>query len=199
MQGELDFGVKCAARAAKPEQLHFVLLPEEADALKLAQFAQRVVADNELGLTPLKSARLHIALARVGPVNTAVLYGAKLAGQVVAAAGLRICLDTIGSLGGPSGRALALTGSDPALAQLQSGLAAAMQRNGLRTGEPFRPYLALAYGAARFDPQAIAPVSLTLAGLALLRGEGRELAVVRRWPLNKPRAPYHILPGRKES
>lgn len=188
VQSEFEFGLKKPQRAPKPEQLFFALMPEERAALSLSRFAERIVADNDLGLVPLKPARLHIALDRLGAPLPSVLYGAKLAGQAVAAAGLHFHFDSIASLGGASGRTLALTSSDPALATLHTALAAALERHGLHAGETV-PHIALAYGAARLAAQPIAPVTVAVTGLALLRGEagGKEAQVLRRWPLNKPR------------
>jgi len=189
VQSEFEFGLKVPSRAPRPEQLFFALMPEDRDGVALARFAERIIADNDLGLAALKPARLHIAFPRVGAPIPSVLYGAKLAGQAVAAAGLRFCFDRITSLAVPSGRILALTSNDATLALLAAELATALERHGLRPGEGVVPHIALAYGAARLAAQPIAPVPVAVTGLALLRGEAgaKEAQVLRRWPLNKPR------------
>ena len=184
VQEVFDFCRGGPARKRKTARLVFALMPDDESAAHLARFTESLLAENALAAVPVKAARLHIALHRLA-ARPSALYGAKLAGQAVAAAGLRLRFHGLGSVG----RGLALTSADPALAALQETLSAALARNGLHAAPPAPPHLTLAHGAGRRPLQAIAPLTVTLAGLALLRREGSdprgEAMVLRRWPLNR--------------
>lgn len=176
-----------AVRAKKPERLYFALMPQESDAVLLAAFAERFLAEQELTASRIKPGRLHIALFRLGPPKRSVLYAAKLAGQAVAAAGLKFAFDSLGSLAGD----LALLSRDPALVAVQKKLGAALAQHRLKC-EAFAPHITLASGIRRQPLQAIVPFTLTVTGLALLRSDGADAKsgfdVLRRWPLNKAKA-----------
>jgi len=187
VQTVFDFCRREPQRAIRPERLFFALMPEEDSALQLARFAEQLILENDLPATPVKPARIHIALHRLGSATRAALYGAKLAGQAVAAAGLTLRFEAITSLTG-GGRRLALVSEDKLLLGVQALLDAALQRNGLQPREAPLPHITLAYGAARLEPQPVAPIAVTVSGLALLRGEAEDFQVLRRWPLNKPRS-----------
>ena len=172
-----------AARPPKVERLVFALMLSEADALALARFAERLLLERELSALPIKAARLHIALFRLIRCNGPVLYAAKLAGQDVAAAGLKLSFAAIGS----NKQSLALQSGDAALGAVQEKLGVALAKHGLRaTKLPLQ--LPLATGLPRQPVEPIEPFTLTVTGLALLRAES-DLAydVLRRWPLNKLR------------
>jgi len=172
-----------AAQAQKPERLVFALMLAEDDALTLARFADRLLAERELSGQRIKPARLHIPLYRLGRCTPAALYAAKLAGQAVAAAGLKLSFDAIGSVG----RDLTLQSRDTALATLQEKLGAALAKLGL-SATRLAPHLPLAMALARQPAQVIEPFTLTVTGLALLRAASKiDYDVLRRWPLNKLR------------
>ncbi len=180
-QGEFAF---CQGlRPQKPERLIFALMLAEADALALARFADRFLEERELSALRLKPARLHIALYRLRSCKRPVLYAAKLAGQAVAAAGLKLSFDAIGSIG----QVLALQSGDAALTVLQEKLGTALAKHGL-SATRLAPHLALATAIARQKPEPIESFALTVTGLALLRGASKtDYDVLRRWPLNKLR------------
>jgi hypothetical protein len=118
-----------------------------------------------------------------------LLYGAKLAGQAVAAAGLTLTFDAIGRIGRDG---LGLTSSDQALAQVHDSLGALLAKNGLRAVAPRLPHIVLAQSTANLPVMVMAPLCVSVTGLALLRGEGAayrsNFQVLRRWPLNRPRS-----------
>jgi 2'-5' RNA ligase len=168
-------------RARKPERLFFALMPDEAAAFVLTEFLDRFLIANGVEAVRVKPL---VALQRLCACKDPVLYGAKLAGQAVAAAGLTVRFDTVGTVTTPERRVLALTSRDPALASVQENLRAALVQNGLKA-EEVAPFLPLAYGLARMPPEAIKPVKIRVTGLALLRGEQTgAFSVLRRWPLN---------------
>lgn len=179
VQGAFDFCQR-PVRARKPEQLFFALMPDESGAVLLAGLAGRILDDLGLDGVVRKPGRLFVALQRLGDDSDAVLFGAKLAGQAVAAAGLAIAFDTVAA----ERRVLALTSKSEALAAVHCDLAAAINRHGLRA-EPGEPQIALADGVARLEPQPVKPLKLKVSGLALLRGDSENFQVLRRWPLNR--------------
>ncbi|MDR3525876.1 MAG: hypothetical protein P4L57_01265 [Rhizomicrobium sp.] len=183
MSAQGAFAFCKAARPPKLERLVFALMLAEADAAALARFAERLLVERELAALPIKAPRLHIALFRLMSCKQPVLYAAKLAGQDVAAAGLKLSFASIGS----SKQNLALQSGDAALSAVQEKLGSALAKHGLRaTKLPLQ--LSLATGLPRQAIEPIEPFPLTVTGLALLRAES-DLAydVLRRWPLNKLR------------
>lgn len=164
-------------RAKKPERLVFALLPDEAGAFAVRECFERWRIAEDWDGARLKPVVVLHTLAETGE---AVLFGAKLAGQAVAAAGLKLSFDAIATM--PS-RIVGLTSSDPALAAVCADLDTAIRRNGLSATAAV-PFLALGEGA-RVPPQPIKPVKLRVTGLALLRGEVASFQVLRRWPLNR--------------
>jgi 2'-5' RNA ligase len=161
--------------------LFFALMPDEAAAFVLAEFLDRFLIANAIEAVRLKPV---VALQHLGESKGPALYGAKLAGQAVAAAGLTLKFDTVGTVTTPERRVLALTSRDPALADVRAALCAAIAQNGLKAEET-APFLPLAHGLARMPPEAIKPVKIRVTGLALLRGEQTgDFSVLRRWPLN---------------
>jgi hypothetical protein len=165
-------------RARKPERLFFALLPDELGLFSLRECYERFRIASDLEAVPLKPV---VVLQRLVEDRETVLFGAKLAGQAVAAAGLKLAFDTIATT--PS-RVLALTSSDPALAALHGDLDAAIRRHGLAAASG-SPFLALAQGVPPIAPEPVKPVKIRVTGLALLRGEVEAFQVLRRWPLNR--------------
>lgn len=187
-QREFEFCRERPGRKKPPEALAFALMPEEASAAALARLTETFLA----GGRPLAAGRLHVALRWLAAGGEAAVYGAKLAGRAVAAAGLTLSFDAIGSLTpAPHGdRVLALTGFDTRLSAIAEGLDRAMMAHGLRP-RMVVPHIALAVGGDVVPVEAIVPVAVAISGLALLRGDpGRtgEFQVLRRWPLNMARA-----------
>lgn len=179
-----------APRRLKKQHLVFALMPDEAGAAAVARFTTRILRDED-GATPVKQTRLYMALATLTPArpgSAAVMYGAKLAGQAVPAAGLKLIFDGIGTAYGGAGYgALALTSSGSPLRGVIAALQTALAKNGL-AADFAAPQLVIADGAARMPQQAMPPLAVTISGLALLRvaGEG-DFSVLRRWPLNLAR------------
>jgi 2'-5' RNA ligase len=189
-QDVFEFCRERLARSQKPERLFFALMPDEASANRLARFAEDFIREQDLVATPIKPNRLHIALHHLGArkrSSGSLLYGAKLAGQAVAAAGLTLSFDAVGRL---SCGVLGLTSSDKALAQVHESLGALLAKNGLRAVTPRPPHIVLAQCAANLPLTVMTPLTVSVTGLALLRGEGtayrNNFQVLRRWPLNRP-------------
>lgn len=182
-QSEFEFCQR-PVRAKKPERLVFALMLEEADGLLLARFTERFLREEDLLAEPVKPGRMLIALYDIGAAKRAVLYAAKLAGQKIAAAGLKFAFDSIASQSGN----LFLQSRDPALAALQDELLQSLASHRLKP-EALGASLMLAMGVKRQAPRAIVPFTVTVTGLALLRAESLRSGgydVLRRWPLNKP-------------
>lgn len=197
VQAVFDF-CRPPARTKKPERLFFALMPDEAAAFVLNEFLERFLIANEIEAVRVKPI---VALQRLCASKDSVLYGAKLAGQAVAAAGLTLKFDAVGTVSTPERRVLALTSRDPALSAVQENLRTALAQNGLKADEA-APFLPLAHGLTRMPMEAIKPVKLRVSGLALLRGEQTgAFSVLRRWPLNSPsrRAPRPIAVCRPEN
>ncbi len=185
-QAAFDFCQR-RVRAKKPERLFFAAMPADNGTFALNEFVGRFLMANDLDGAPVKPI---VVLQRLAESTGPVLYGAKLAGQAVAAAGLVLAFDAVASVTTPDGRVLALTGSDPTLAAVHGALAAAIARNRLRAVEGPGPFIALATGTPRLAPQAIKPLKIRVSGLALLRGDAvGAFQVLRRWPLNRKRPP----------
>lgn len=156
-------------------------MPDETGSFVLTEFRDRFLTANGLEGVRLKPI---VALQRLSECKDPVLYGAKLAGQAVTAAGLVFKFDTVGTVTTPERRVLALTSRDPALAAVQENLRAALAQNGLKAEEA-TPFLPLAHNLARLPPETVKPVKIRVSGLALLRGEQTgDFSVLRRWPLN---------------
>lgn len=189
-QDVFEFCRERLARAPKPERLFFALMPDEEAANRLARFAEDFIGEQELAATPFKPGRLHIALHQLGArkrTSGSLLYGAKLAGQAVAAAGLTLSFDAVGRVGRGL---LGLTSTNKALAQVHESLGALLAKNGLRAMAPRPPHIVLAQCNANLPLTVMAPLAVSVTGLALLRGEGTayrsNFQVLRRWPLNRP-------------
>jgi 2'-5' RNA ligase len=189
-QDVFEFCRERLARSPKPERLFFALMPDEASADRLARFAEAFLRDQELIATAIKPNRLHIALHQLGArkrSSGSLLYGAKLAGQAVAAAGLTLSFDAVGRVGRGL---LGLTSTDPALTQVHESLGALLAKNGLRAMAPRPPHIVVAQSTANLPLTVMTPLTLSVTGLALLRGEGTayrsNFQVLRRWPLNRP-------------
>jgi 2'-5' RNA ligase len=191
VQTAFDF-CRPPARARKPERLFFALMPDEAAAFVLREFLDRFLIANGVEAVRLKPL---VALQRLGESKGPALYGAKLAGQAVPAAGLTLKFDSVGTVVTPERRVLALTARDPALAGVHAALRTAIAQNGLKADDA-APFLPLAHGLARMPPEAIKPVKIRVTGLALLRGEQTgDFSVLRRWPLNAVSRPSRRLDG----
>jgi len=174
-QTEFDFLPR--ASREKSQQLFFALMPDEAGVYALTEFTDRFLFANGVAADRLKPM---IVMQRVAEASEAVLFGAKLAGQSVAAAGLALKFDILRS----EKRRLMLTSSDETLAALAGSLGAAISRHGLKAAEA-PPCVALAQGVPAMAPVRIKPVKFKVTGLALLRGDpAAAFQVVRRWPLN---------------
>jgi hypothetical protein len=164
-------------RTKQPGRLFFALMPDEASLFALNACADRLL----FGLEATRVKPI-VALQHLTESQT-VLFGAKLAGQAVPAAGLVVKFDTIGTVSAER-RFIALTSTDPALARLHADLNAAILRNGLRA-DGAAPFIPLAHSAPRIATESIKPVKIRVTGLALLRGEAAgDFQVLRRWPLN---------------
>jgi 2'-5' RNA ligase len=171
-------------RALKPERLFFALMPDEQSCDRLARFAEEFIREQELEATPVKPGRLHIGLHRLGArkrSSGSFLYGAKLAGQAVAAAGLTLSFDAVG---GVSRGAFGLTSTDKVLAGVAESLGTMLAKHGLSAVAPRVPHIVLAHGRAGQTLTVMAPLSVSVTGLALLRGDAN-FQVLRRWPLNR--------------
>jgi len=173
-------------RPKTAERLFFALMPDEPSCDRLTRFAERFIGEQELAITPLKPARLHIGLHRLGTRKRgtgSLLYGAKLAGQAVAAAGLTLSFDAVGRVGRGS---LGLTSTDKALGRVMESLGGMLAKHGLRGVAPTIPHIILCQGRTNLKLAAITPLSVSVTGLALLRSEGTAtFQVLRRWPLNR--------------
>ncbi len=183
----LGFGPAMLARAKAPERLFFALMPDEESAFALARFAEDFLRAHDLAAAAVKPGRIHIALHRLGAKKRGLVYGAKLAGQAVAAAGLTFAFDAAGRVGRG---VVGLTSMDKTLSSLHDRLGAMLVKNGLRAVAPRAPHIVLAHSMANLQLEGIAPLPVSVSGLLLLRSEGAayrtNFQVLRRWPLNRP-------------
>lgn len=176
-QAAFDFCQR-PVRVKKPERLVFALLPDDAGAFVATECFERFRIANDWEGMRLKPV---VVLQSLAETSEAVLFAAKLAGQAVPAAGLKLAFDAIATL---PPHLLALTSRDPLLATIHADLDAAIRRNGLAAAESM-PFLALGEGSVRVPPAAVKPVKIRVTGLALLRGEVGAFQVLRRWPLHR--------------
>jgi 2'-5' RNA ligase len=81
---------------------------------------------------------------------------------------------------------LVLLGKGDALFELHKILGAALEKNGLKTGEGFTPHMTLFYGSKPIPLQAIEPISFAIKEFTLIHSELglTRYNIIDRWSLN---------------
>ncbi|MEM5440601.1 2'-5' RNA ligase family protein [Paraburkholderia diazotrophica] len=127
----------------------------------------------EAGL--LRTERLHITLHHLGDfahVPEVAVARACAAAASIDVPPFRVTLDRVASFNGrPRHRPLVLTGSTglDELIDLQQRLGDALRGTGLLVSRArFTPHLTLLYGAGRFDPRTIGPITWTVREFVLI-------------------------------
>jgi 2'-5' RNA ligase len=175
------------------DRLFFAVFPDEEAASRMAQFAARLCAENEMKGWPLQAGRLHVTLHHLGDyvgLPHGVVADASKAAMDLSVAPFDVVFDRAESFKGrPGNRPLVLRGGDglAKLTAFQQALGAAMVKTGLgrRIDRNFTPHVTLAYGDGEIRDLAVDPIGWTVREFVLvhsLLGRTRHIPLAR-WPL----------------
>jgi 2'-5' RNA ligase len=191
----LGDGASSLWRPERQERLFFGVRPDAKSADRVAQFAERFIADLGLKERRLERECLHISLRHVSDdrrLRTQTIYAAGQAAKAVSMSPFEIKLHFIKSFapapssnGRPRKRPLVLLAEADALFDIHRALGAAMKKNGMKTRDGFAPHMTLSFGSKPIAMQAIEPIRLTVDEFVLVHSE---LGLTRhhtidRWPL----------------
>jgi len=196
MQGVFDFYGDLPIRPKQPERLFFGLFPDTETSVRVGQFTQRFLSENQWKGRPLETERLHVSLHHVGDykrLRTKFIYAARQAGEAISMHPFEVTFRFITSFEGtppidgrPRRRPLVLLGEGEALLELHKILGAAMRKNGLRAAERFTPHMTLSYGPKPFSVQAIEPIRFVANEFALIHSKRglTQYDLLDRWSLH---------------
>nr|WP_321574281.1 RNA 2',3'-cyclic phosphodiesterase [Paraburkholderia franconis] len=181
-----------APQLAPKHRLLFVAMPDPDTAARIADMAGWLRSEMRVKARLLHTERLHITLHHLGDfarVPEVAVARACAAATSIDVPPFGLTLDRVSSFNGRQGhRPLVLTGSAglDEMIDLQQGLGDALRGAGLHDSRArFTPHVTLLYGAGRFDPRAIGPITWTVREFVLIRSWLGETPydVKGRWPL----------------
>jgi len=166
-------------------RLFFALWPTEEARTRLAALAARAARDAQG--KPVPAEKLHVTLAFLGDVAPERIDAARDAASTVSGSGFRLAIDRVGSFRDARVAWAGCARMPPALADLQRGLAGALERAGFAPEErPYTPHITLARRTRReLASGAVHPVAWTVRQYALVRtdfGKGT-YTVLKEWRL----------------
>ena len=135
---------------------------------------------------------LHISLHFIGDfarLPSAIIHGARRAGQTVALPPFDVTLNHIRSFEGRPGRhALVLLGESAPLVDLHRSLGSALRHWGFKAADHFTPHVTLLYGPKVVLKRTIDPIRLTVEDFSLIHSEkGRSrYNTLGNWSLREP-------------
>ena len=195
MDGAFEFYRDLPRRPKRPERLFFGTVVDAATGLRLDEFTDRFVRDNDLKGARLKTERLHTSFHHVGDYKRLLpkfVYAGLQAGQAVSMPSFEVTFRLIASFesmprrdGRPPRWPVVLFGEGDGVFELHKILGAAMERYGLKIVEHFVPHMTLLYGSRPLAPQAIKPIRFLVNEFALIHSELglTRYNVVGRWRL----------------
>jgi len=168
-------------------RLFFAVLPDEAARARLEPIALDTAGT--CGGRASAPRTLHLTLVFVGSVTDAQAVAAREAGDAIAWPRCAVALDTLGWFARAKVAWASPSRIDPALADAQAGLVAALARRGVPTeARPWRPHVTLARDCKRGADGAIAPpVAWTIDRVVLIGSEleanGPRYRELADWPV----------------
>lgn len=195
MQLAFEFHDDLPSRPKRSERLFFALFPTSQTSVRLGRFTDRFLRENHLRDKRLGAERLHVSLHHVGDyrrLRGKHIHAATQAGNAVSMRPFEVtCRSITGFKGAPSTggrprkRPLVLLGEGNGLFELHRNLGAAMEKNGLRASDHFRPHITLSYGWKQTPAQTIEPIRFRINDFTLVHSRLRltQYAVIERWPL----------------
>lgn len=175
------------APTPRPMRLFFAVLPDAAARARLAPIALDTAARCDGRATLPRT--LHLTLVFVGSVTDAQAIAAREAGDAMAWPHCVLVLDKLGWFARAKVAWASPSRIDPALAEAQAGLAAALARRGVPTeARPWRPHVTLARDCKRGVDGAIEPpVAWTIDRVVLVGSEleanGPRYRELADWPV----------------
>jgi RNA 2',3'-cyclic 3'-phosphodiesterase len=195
MDGAFEFYRDLPRRPKRPERLFFAVPIDSTKGVRLDEFRDRFVRDNDLKGARLKTERLHTSIHHVGDYKRLLprfVYAGRQAGQAVSTPSFEVTFRLVTSFesmprgdGRPPRWPVVLLGEGDGLFELHKILGAAMERYGLKTAEHFVPHLTLFYASRPITPQAIKPIRFPVNEFVLIHSELwlTQYNIVDRWRL----------------
>ncbi len=179
----------------RSERLFFALFPTPQTSICVGRFTDRFLRENHLRDRRLRAERLHVSLHYVGDyrrLHGKHIYAATQAGNAVSMRPFEVaCRFVTGFKGAPSAggkarkRPLVLLCEGDGLFELHRILGAAMEKNGIRASDHFRPHITLSYGWKQTPVQTIEPIRFRINDFTLVHSRLwlTHYEVIERWPL----------------
>jgi 2'-5' RNA ligase len=192
MQHTFDFYQDQSHRPKRPERLFFCLLPDKEMGSQVAQFSDRLFAQNRLRGSRLRTDRLHMTLHHIDDfkrLRTKDVYAAQQVGKAISMGPFEVDFRFVHSFDAASykkdRRPLVLLGEGEGLKELFHALGIEMARYGLKVAVDFTPHMTLSYGPQAISMQAIEPIRFVARDFTLIHSRQglTQYEVIDRWSL----------------
>lgn len=192
MQHTFDFYDDLSRRPKRPERLFFCVQPDRETGSEVAQFSDRLFAQNRLKGSRLRTDRLHMTLHHVGDfkrLRTRDVYAALQVGKAISMGPFEVDFRFVHSFAAApqknGRRPLVLLGEGEGLRELFHALGIEMARYGLKAAVDFTPHMTLSYGPEAISLQKIEPIRFVARNFTLIHSRlgFTQYEVINRWSL----------------
>lgn len=193
-------GVSIQKWPPRSERLFMGVRLDGEAARRVERFRRGFCAEHDVEGSLRPREHLHISLHFIGDfvrLPSAIIHGARRAGQTVALPPFDVTLDHVQSFeikpprhGKPGTHALVLLGESAPLVELHRSLGSALRDWGLKAADHFTPHVTLLYGPKVVRKRTIDPIRFTVEDFSLIHSERgcTRYNTLGNWSLPEPTA-----------